>query len=92
MITTTPCSIQFSSSPHGALSFIRLLIELFQVQKAIKFQYTNWTDSQSDQSRFKLLTKMVADHQYDCPLDETVTLMAARFKIFRYHFFLNILN
>lgn len=59
------------------------------VQKAIKFQYTNWTDSQSDQSRFKLLTKMVADHQYDCPLDETVTLMAARFKIFRYLFTVN---
>ncbi|TRY61354.1 hypothetical protein TCAL_01797 [Tigriopus californicus] len=53
------------------------------VQKAIKFQYTNWTDDQSDHSRFQLLTKMVADHQYDCPLDETVTLMADRFKIFR---------
>eukprot|EP00094_Tigriopus_californicus_P001863 TCALIF_01797-PA protein Name:"Similar to ACHE1 Acetylcholinesterase (Culex pipiens)" AED:0.07 eAED:0.07 QI:154/1/0.66/1/0.5/0.66/3/0/509 len=56
------------------------------VQKAIKFQYTNWTDDQSDHSRFQLLTKMVADHQYDCPLDETVTLMADRFKIFRYLF------
>eukprot|EP00095_Tigriopus_kingsejongensis_P003019 maker-scaffold170_size291898-snap-gene-1.43 protein:Tk03019 transcript:maker-scaffold170_size291898-snap-gene-1.43-mRNA-1 annotation:"af321574_1acetylcholinesterase precursor" len=57
-----------------------------QIQKAIKFQYTNWTHKDQDENRFHLLTKMVADQQYDCPVEDTIFLMATKFQAFRYIF------
>ena len=52
------------------------VICIFQVQDSIKFQYTNWSSPESDESRFSLLTKLVGDSQYDCPVDSVAEMLA----------------
>lgn len=54
------------------------------MREAIKFQYTNWSDPLDDEARFEAVKKLVADHQFDCPIDDTIELLASRFDVFRY--------
>ena len=79
--------VHFSSSikllTHPRLK-INLLPILLQMREAIKFQYTNWSDPLDDESRFAAVKKLVADHQFDCPIDDTIELLASRFDVFRY--------
>lgn len=55
----------------------------------IKFQYTNWTNPLDDHLRFEALQSLVADWQYNCPVDQVTQTLADSLNIYKYRFEVN---
>ena len=52
----------------------------------IKFRFTNWTDPEDAEHLFQSLVQMMAESQYNCPVDEAATELAKNFPVYRFIF------